>query len=321
LRYNEPNGKPSKAAAGGAPVSRWKLGGLSVRELARRVWKEFWADEILDRAAALSYYFLFALFPALLFLTALLGLLPFELMEQLMAYADAVLPADAASLVRKTLAEIARGANAGLLSAGIATALWGASGGMLAGMAAMNIAFDVEERRPWWKRRLVALTLTVGFVVFIPASLLLLIFGERIGTIVADRLGLGSAFVVLWTLLRWPIMILMALIAIGLVYSLAPAKRVRWAWVTPGSLFAIGSWLLVSLGLRLYVSHFGNYNATYGSIGSVIVLLSWLFLTGVTLLTGAEIDSEIERARRAAATAALGAGRHEETQRVQVPRR
>lgn len=283
-------------------ASPWRLAGLSIGELGRRVWDQIWEDEVLDRAAGLSYYFLFALFPTLLFLTALVGLSPApNLMAQLMGYVEHVLPGDAASLVSKTLAEVVSGASGGLLSIGVFAALWAASNGMLSIMTALNAAYDAEDPRPWWNRRLIAIGLTVGLSVFTLTALLLLVFGPRIGNAVASRIGLGSVFTLAWNVLSWPAVILSALTGIALVYYLAPAARQRWHWVTPGSAFALVAWLLMSFGLRLYVAYFGNYNATYGSIGGVILLMLWLYLSGVVLLVGAEINSEIaqEAARRA----------------------
>jgi membrane protein len=283
-------------------ASPWRLAGLSIGELGRRVWDQIWEDEVLDRAAGLSYYFLFALFPTLLFLTALVGLSPApNLMAQLMGYVEHVLPGDAASLVSKTLAEVVSGASGGLLSIGVFAALWAASNGMLSIMTALNAAYDAEDPRPWWNRRLIAIGLTVGLSVFTLTALLLLVFGPRIGNAVASQVGLGSVFTLAWNVLSWPAVILSALTGIALVYYLAPAARQRWHWVTPGSAFALVAWLLMSFGLRLYVAYFGNYNATYGSIGGVILLMLWLYLSGVVLLVGAEINSEIaqEAARRA----------------------
>ena len=274
--------------------SPWRLGGLSLRELAERVWLQIWADEILDRAAGLSYYFLFALFPTLLFLTALLGLAPApNLMAHLLGYVDHVLPMDAASLVTRTLGEVVSGASGGLLSIGVFAALWAASNGMGSIMTALNAAYDTEDPRPWWKRRLIAITLTVGLSVFTLTALLLLVFGPRIGQALAALVGLGTVFTLVWNVLSWPAVILSALTGIALVYHLAPAGRRSWHWVTPGSAFALLAWLLMSFGLRLYVTYFGNFNATYGSIGGVILLMLWLYLSGVVLLVGAEIDSEI----------------------------
>ncbi len=277
-------------------ASPWKLGGLSVRELAHRVYRRVWEDEILDRAAGLSYYFSFALFPTLLFLTALLGLLPLpNLMGQLMDYADRMLPEDAASLLRRTLEEVVSGASGSLLSVGVFAALWAASSGMLSLMTALNVAYRVGDARRWWQARLVAIALTIGFSLFTLTAHLLLVFGGSIGKMVAGGIGLGPVFTLTWVLLEWPAAIALGLTGLALVYWLAPAAG-RWHWITPGSSFALLAWLLMSLGLRVYVAHFGNYNATYGSIGGVILLMLWLYVSGVALLIGAEIDSVVAEA-------------------------
>lgn len=289
-------------------ASPWSLGGLTLRELAVRVWREVQKDEISDRAAALSYYFLFSLFPALLFLTALLGLLPIPgLMDRFMDYFGQALPEDAASVVAKTLTEVVRGAHGGLLSLGMLGALWAGSNGMGSVMTALNVAYHVTETRPWWKRRLLAAGLTIGFALFILSALVLLVFGPRLGGAVAGRFGLGAAFTTVWNALNLPIVIFFVLVGIALVYYLAPDAQQRWRWVTPGSAVALVLWLGMSSGLRLYVTHFGNYNATYGSIGGVILLMLWLYLTGMVLLLGAEVNSEIEfaAAQRGDTTAKL----------------
>jgi membrane protein len=278
-------------------TSPWRLGGLTVRQLASRVWREYGEDEVSDRAAALSYYFLFSLFPALLFLTALLGMLPIPgLMERLMAYVDQTLPGDAASVIDKTLTEIMRGSRGSLLSIGALVALWSGSNGMGSVMVALNVAYDVEDARPWWRRRLVAIALTVGFSLFILAGLIAMVFGPRLATIAAGWFGLGDLFTSIWTVASVPVAMLFVTMGIALVYYLAPAARQEWRWVTPGSAVALVLWLAMSFGLRFYVTHFGNYNATYGSIGGVILLMLWLYLTGIALLLGAEVNAEIEHA-------------------------
>jgi membrane protein len=279
--------------------SPWRLGGLSVLALARRVWSEIGNDEVTDRAAALSYYFLFALFPALLFLTALLGFLPLEgLQERLMSYVVTVLPPDAAGTVQHTLTEVLQGQRGGLLSLGALLALWAGSNGMASVMTTLNVAFDVKESRPWWRRRLLAVVLTVAFSLFIVAALTLLVFGPKIAAAIARWLGLGQVFTVAWDVISLPVVIVLGLIGVGLVYYLAPATDQRWRWVTPGAVLALALWLGMSFGLRFYVQHFGNYSATYGSIGGVILLMLWLYLTGVVLLLGAEVNAEIEKAAR-----------------------
>jgi membrane protein len=277
--------------------SPWKLGGLSVRDLARRVWRELQEDEVTERAAALSYYFLFALFPALLFLTALLSFLPVEgLQERLMAYTREVLPPDAASTVERTMTEVLGARRTGLVSIGLLVTLWASSNGMVSLMNTMNVVFDVTERRPLLKRRLLAIVLTLTFAVFIVAALVLMVFGPPIGAMVAGWLGLGDVFKRAWAVVNIPIVIACALIGIQLVYYLAPAGARRWRWVTPGATFALLAWLVMSYGLRLYVGRFANYSATYGSIGGVILLMLWLYLSSVVFLVGAEIDAEVRAA-------------------------
>lgn len=286
--------------------SPWNLGGLTVRELARRVWNEMSEDEVTDRAAALAYYFLFALFPALLFLTSLLGMLPLQgLMERLIAYAQQAMPGDAASIVQRTLTEIQAGARGGLLSFGALAALWAGSNGMASVITALNAAYGVEDPRPWWKRRLLSIALTFGFALFIISALVLIVFGPRIGVTVASQLGLGGVFTLTWNILNVPVVIFFVLVGIALVYYFAPATKQHWRWVTPGSVVGLVLWLAMSYGLRVYVSHFADYGATYGSIGGVILLMLWLYLTGVALLVGAEINAEIEHAaaERGAVTA------------------
>jgi membrane protein len=256
-----------------------------------------WADtsEILDRSAALSYYFIFALFPTLLFLTGLLALLPIpHLGDRLMAHVSDVLPGDAGLLVQKTLDQALQGAHAGLLSVGAVAALWAASSGMTSIMAALNV-----ESRPWWRERVLAIGLTLVFSVLAVVALVLLVFGHNLGEAIANRTGWGTAFRITWQLGRWPVAMFLGLAAISLVYRLAPAANQRWAWVTPGSAFAVGAWAIMSVALRFYVGYFANYNATYGSIAGVILLMLWLYLSGAALLVGAAINSKIASAASA----------------------
>jgi membrane protein len=278
-------------------ASPWALGGLSLRELGRRVVARSRQDEILERAAGLSYYFAFALVPTFLFLTTLLGLLPTpDLLPRLMSYADRVLPRDAASLLNRTLNSVVSGASRSLLSLSVLVALLGASSGMLSIMKALSVAYGIDDSRPWWRRRLIAILLTLGFSLFILTAMLLLVFGERIGEAIGEWVGLGPVATRAWHVLQWPVGACLVLIGLTLVYYLAPAAPRRWAWITPGSTAALVSWLSMSLGLRFYVNNFGSYNATYGSIGGVILLMLWLYWSGVALLVGAELDSAIERA-------------------------
>jgi membrane protein len=281
-------------------ASPWKLGGLTVRELARRVWDRMGEDELTERAAGLAYYFLFALFPALLFLTALIGLLPIpHLMDRLMEYLSTALPPDAASVTQKTLREIVRGAHGGLLSIGVLGALWAASNGMASIISALNAVYGVRETRPFWKYRLVAIGLTLLFSVFILTALVLMVFGPKIGETVAGWVGLGWLFTLVWNVVSIPVVVLLVSVGIALVYYLAPSVEQKFRWVTPGSALAVVLWLAMSAGLRWYVTHFADYNATYGSLGGAILLMLWLYLSGAALVLGAEVNALIEQAAAA----------------------
>lgn len=291
-------GQPRQPTGPGR-ASPWRLGGLSLRQFARDLYAGIAQDEILDRAASLSYYFVLALFPTLLFLTALLGLLPgSRLMEQLLRYGDQVLPPDAASLLARTLAEVERGANRGLLSLGAVGTLWAASRGIRSLIVALNVVYDVPAARPWWRRQLVAMALTVALGVFTVGALLLLGFGQRIGQAVAAWTGIGAQFTAVWAVAQWPLAIALGIVGLDLAYYLAPAARPRWAWITPGAVVAVVGWLVMALGLRAYVNHFADYNATYGSIGAVIVLMLWLYLSGAAVLVGGEVNAVLARAER-----------------------
>src|SRR2546430_1032154 len=262
-------------------ASPWKLGGLTVRELARRVWHEIDKDEIVDRAAGLAYYFLFALFPALLFLTALIGLLPIpHLLDRLMEYVSQALPVDAASVTQKTLREIIGGAHGGLLSIGVLGALWAASNGMSSIITALNAVYDVPETRPFWKRKALALGLTLLFSLFILTALVLMVFGPKIGETVAGWVGLGWLFTLLWNAVSIPVVILLVSVGVALVYYLAPSVEQKFRWVTPGSALAVVLWLVMSAGLRWYVTPLAGFNATYRSLRRADFLFLWLSLRG-----------------------------------------
>jgi membrane protein len=275
----------------------WNLGGLSVKELGRRAIHEIQEDDCFGRAAQLAYYFLFALFPFFLVLTTLLGYLPVpNLMDRLMEMLGQMLPGEALRLVQDNVRDLVMGQRGGLLSFGILAALWTSSSAVTAIIDSLNRAYDVEEGRPFWKVRLIAIGLTVGLSVFIIVSLVLLTFGPQIGGWIADRVGLGSVFETAWNLLRWPVIVGLLIVAMALVYYIAPDVEQKWQWITPGSAVAVIGWLAASLGFSYYVNNFGSYNATYGSIGAVIVLLTWMYVSGLLILIGGEINAEIEHA-------------------------
>lgn len=281
-------------------VSPWKLGGLTLGELIRRVWHETEQDEILGRSAQLAYYFLLSLFPALIFLTAVVGLFPLQdALPELMAYLKTILPADALSLVQTYLEQVVQGSSGGLLSLGFIGALWASSSGVTAIIDSLNTVYGVKESRPLWKVRSLAILLTIGLAGFIILSISLVLYGEHIGSWIADVIGLGWLFELVWLVLQWPVAICLVLLALAATYYFCPDVKQDWQWVTPGSLLAVVLWLAVSLTFKLYVENFGGYNKVYGSIAGVIVLMLWFYFSGVTLLLGGELNAEIEKAAHA----------------------
>ena len=275
----------------------WKLGGLSWKELGVRVWQEAQDDDLLGRAAQLAFYLLLALFPALLFFTALLGLLPLKpVIPQLLAYLRDMLPADALSLLEKYLQQVVEGSGGSLLSLGLLGALWASSSGLTAIMDALNVVYDTKETRTYWNIGVTAIAMTIGLAGFIILSTSLVLAGEHMAEGVANLLGLGEVFTIGWTIVQWPLIIGLMLVAVSLIYYFSPNVEQNWRWVIPGSLVAVVLWLVVSLGFKLYVENFGNYNVAYGSIGGGIVLLMWFYLSGIVLLIGGQLNAEIEKA-------------------------
>lgn len=279
----------------------WKLpNGLTWRELARRVGARIDKDNVLGRSAQLSYYFLLALFPLLLFLTTLLGYFASsgtELRNNLLSYLSAVMPASASELIHNTVDEISKAAGSGKLSIGIIATLWAASSGVGAISESLNFANDIQESRPWWKARLVAVALTIALAVLIITALTLMFFGGAIAERVAISLGQGGAFTLTWKILQWPIVLGFVLLAFNLVYYFAPDLRYRhWRWISPGSLVGVTLWLLASFAFRVYLHFFNSYSATYGSLGAVIIMMLWFYFSGAAILIGGEIDSAIQNA-------------------------
>jgi membrane protein len=293
-------------------ASAWELGGLTWKELGRRVWNEIYEGDLLTRAAALSYYFLLALFPLLLFLIAMLGYFAeagTELRRDMLRYLSTVVPRSASTLIRTTVDEITQNTGGGKLSFGLLAALWAASYGMGAISETLNSAYGVRESRPWWKVKLTAIALTIVIAVLTIAALTLVLYGGDIGEALATRLGLGEAFTLAWKILQWPIVLAFVLFAFALIYFFAPdIHEQRWYWITPGSLVGVGLWLLVSFIFRLYLRYFDNYSVTYGSLGAVIILMLWFYLTGSAILIGGGVNAEIENAAADAGTP--GAKRH-----------
>jgi membrane protein len=288
-------------------ASLWKFGGLSPKELAKRVWNEIQQDEVFGRAAQLSYYFLLALFPLLIFLTSIIGLVigrESGIRENLFKYLAQVMPPTAFQLVESTMQEVAAASSGGKISFGILAALWAASNGMGAITEALNVAYDVKESRPWWKQRLAAISLTLALSVLIIAALVVVLSGGKIADAIAANYALGSVFTLTWKIMQWPIVLATMLFAFAIIYYFAPDVRdQKWVWITPGAALGIVLWLLVSFAFRVYLGFFNSYSNTYGSLGAVIILMLWLYFTGLAVLIGGELNAEIENAAAEAGSA------------------
>ena len=280
--------------------SLWALRNITWFELGKRVWTEANNDRLFGRAAELSYYFLLALFPLLIFMTSAVGIVLGSDMgtrQQLFSYLARIMPPSAFELVNGTVLEVSQASSGGKLSFGLLAALWAASNGMSAITDSLNATYDIEEQRPWWKQKLVAITLTVALSILILSALMLVVAGGHIAEGIANAYGFGPAFAMVWKVIQWPIVFAFMILAFALIYYFAPDLREqKWAWLTPGAAIGVILWLLVSLGFRVYLSYFDSYSKTYGSLGAVIILMLWLYFTGAAVLIGGEINSEIENA-------------------------
>ena len=283
-----------------AAESAWKLGGLSSKQLSNRVWREFNDDEILDRAAALSYYFLGAMFPLLLVLFSVLGLLAAtgsKIRESVLQYLATILPPSASGLIHQTLDQIMKSSGGGKISFGLLLSLWSASAGVVGIMSALNVVYDIREQRSFLRVRAVAIGLTIAMSILVVIGLTLTLYGGNIAEMLGTHLGLGTAFVVAWKVLQWPLILFALLLSFSLLYYFGPSIRdQKWEWVTPGSVAGLVLWLAVSFGFKVYLNYFNTFSATYGSLGAVIILMLWLYVSGLAFLLGAEINSEIEHA-------------------------
>jgi membrane protein len=276
--------------------SLWKFGGIGPIRLGKRVWKEFDHDDVYGKAAQLAYYFLLAVFPALLFMVSLLGFLAgpgTELRASLFHTLQSILPPESSQLVSKTVDEVSSAAGGGKLTFGIVTALWAASGGLSALMSTLNVAYEVKETRGWFKTKAIALALTIELAFLIIVALTLVLFGGKLGEMVAGRIG-WHGFGAVWQVLQWPVVLGAMLLAFASVYYFAPnLKKPEWYWVSPGAVVGLIVWLAVSFAFRLYLQFFNSYSKTYGSLGAVIILMLWFYLTGLAVLIGGEVNSEI----------------------------
>jgi membrane protein len=270
---------------------------ISWGELLKRTIKETIDDDCLGLAAQLAYYFFLALFPAVLFLLALASFFPLtNFIDEAVSALRPIAPAEIVSLIEDQLRRVSNADSGGILTLGFLGALWSSSAAVVAIVGSLNRAYDIEESRPWWKVRLTAIGLTLALALMVLVSFTLIVAGPAIAERFAASFGLGGAFEWTWKILQWPVAFFLVSTAVGLVFYFAPDAEQDWVWITPGAAVGTLLWVAVSLVFKFYVANFGEYNATYGAVGAVIVLLLWFYVSGLAILVGAEMNAEIEHA-------------------------
>lgn len=264
---------------------------LTFKGIAKRTWRAVNEHNCFGRAAELGFFFLLAFFPMLIFLLSLISFMP-GAEELVLAWLAKLMPRDAMNLVDIWLQTGVSSRNHGLLSFGLLVSLWAASIGVNALIAALNAAYDIKEGRPLWRTYLLALILTVTLGLLIIGGVALVTFGEEPASWIADLLGLETRFSLLWNLVRYLIGLVMLILGIGIVYHFGPNVAQKWKWIMPGTFFAAVAFIFVSFLLSLYLRFAPSYDAIYGSLGAVIVFMLWLYLMGLILFIGGEINSE-----------------------------
>lgn len=265
------------------------------KNLGRELKSHIKEDNVFNGAAALAYYLTLAIFPGLIFLLSLLPYLPIpHLHEAIMDLLHQALPREAAGLLSETVESIVTERQGGLLSFGFLGTLWAASAGMYAVMQQLNITYGVKEGRPFLKARAMSVGLTALFGALVIGAFALIVLGGYLESFLGGTLGWSGALVSLFAALRWAIILASMLLGFALVYYLAPNVDQKFKWVSPGSVLGTATLVAASLALQVYVQNFGSYDATYGGLGAVIVLMLWLYVAGLVLLLGSEVNVVFE---------------------------
>ncbi|MFC8193359.1 YihY/virulence factor BrkB family protein [Cellulomonas sp. NPDC057328] len=298
----------SKAATAPSPDDPRKPD--SPADLEKRSWKyvlrktlrEFGKDQCTDLAAALTYYGVLAVAPALLAIVSLLGFVsdPERAVERILGLVDDIAPGGATETIRPILENLTQAPAAGLaLVVGLVTALWSASGYVAAFSRGMNRVYEIDEGRPIWKLRPILLLVTLVLVVIAVLVVAMLVLSGGVARTIGDAVGLSDTAVTVWNIAKWPVVVVLVALAIAILYHATPnVRQPKFRWVSVGAVVAIVVWVLASLGFAFYVANFSSYNETYGSLAGVIIALLWLWITNLALLFGAELDAELERGRQ-----------------------
>jgi membrane protein len=301
--------EPGAAGTHGPPEEPFQLGARSWRRVLVRTMREFDEDKLFDWAAALTYYTILSIFPGLLVLVSVLGLLGESAIQPLLDNLRALTPEPARDILEagaRSLTE-AQGTAGIFVVLGAAGALWSASGYVAAFMSASNIVYDVPEGRPVWKTLPIRLAITVVIGVMLVVSVVMVVFTGRLADAVGGALGAGSLPLKIWGFAKWPVLLVLVSQMFALLYWASPnARQGGFRWISPGGLLAVLVWMIASVGFATYANHFGSYNKTYGTLGGIILFFVWLWMSNVAVLLGAEFDAELHRGR------AIAAGQPEE---------
>jgi membrane protein len=276
------------------PGGRWK-GAL------KRTWRGFQRDNMMDWAAALTYYGVLSLFPAVIVLTAVLGFLGSRTTQGLLDYVQMIAPGPAGDIATGVVHQVQGSQSlagiAGIIA--ILVALWSASGYLAAFTRACNVVYGVEEGRPFWKVAVLRVVLTLSMIVLLGVCAAGVVLTGSVAATVGRAIGLGTTVVSVWNIARWPVIVILVSVAFAILYWASPnVRQPRFRWLTPGSVVAILIWLVASAAFGVYVANFSSYNRTYGSLAGIIVFLIWLWLSNMAILLGVEFDAELTRGRK-----------------------
>jgi len=300
IRERSPAATERNRANGRAPEGPTDLPARSWWGVLKRTVKEFRDDNLTDWAAALTYYAILSIFPALLVLVSVLGLIGESATQPLLDNLSKVAPGPAQDIFTNAIEDLNRsqGAAGVLVIVGIAAALWSASSYIGAFMRASNAIYEVEEGRPFWKLRPIQIAITLFMIVLISIGAVAVVLTGPLAEEVGDVIGVGGAAVTAWDIAKWPVLVLLVSLMFSVLYWAAPnVRQPGFRWITPGGVVAVLLWIAASAGFAFYVANFGSYNKTYGTLGGVIVFLVWLWISNIAVLLGAELNAELERGR------------------------
>ncbi|HEX2272984.1 MAG TPA: YihY/virulence factor BrkB family protein [Acidimicrobiales bacterium] len=297
--------QPTSATGAGrdaqGPKTPTDLNTSSWSGVLKRTVREFKEDELVDRAAALTYYGVLAIFPAILALVSVLGLVGQSATQPLVDNLGKVAPGPAKDIFTTAIQNLqkSRGAGGVLFLVGLGLALWSASGYVAAFMRASNAIYEVEEGRPIWKKLPVRLGVTLVLVVLLAISALAVVLTGGLAKQAGSLFGIGETALKVWDIAKWPVLVLIVSLMFALLYWASPnVKQPGFRWLSPGGIVAVVVWLVVSAAFAFYVANFGSYNKTYGALAGVIIFLVWLWLSNIAVLLGAEFNAELERGRQ-----------------------